>query len=128
MKQPKIAIIGYATRLPQTSDKRFWPDLLAGKDFITRVEESRWAQYVFSHPLRSHPGTAVTFAAGSLGDISGFDAGFFRVSPREAAVMDPQQRLLLEMSWEALAHAGIDPDMKKQKKKIKSKKRMKKKK
>ena len=38
-----------------------------------------------------------------------FDAGFFRVSPREALAMDPQQRLLLEVAWEAVEDAGIDP-------------------
>jgi acyl transferase domain-containing protein/NADPH:quinone reductase-like Zn-dependent oxidoreductase/acyl carrier protein len=109
MKNPKIAIIGYATRLPQTTDASFWKDLLAGRDLLTRVAEDRWPQYAFEHPSRSHPGTSVTFAAGSLGDVAGFDAGFFRISPREAAAMDPQQRLLLEMSWEALAHAGVRP-------------------
>ncbi|HYB81986.1 MAG TPA: acyltransferase domain-containing protein, partial [Mycobacterium sp.] len=36
-----------------------------------------------------------------------FDAEFFEISPREAAMMDPQQRLLLEVAWEALEHAGI---------------------
>lgn len=109
MKKEKVAIIGYASRLPQTSDARFWTDLLAGRDLVTRVAEDRWALDSTEHPQRAHPGTSVTFAAGSLGDVAGFDAGFFHISPREAAVMDPQQRLLLEMSWEALAHAGLQP-------------------
>ncbi|MBU2759588.1 SDR family NAD(P)-dependent oxidoreductase [Acidithiobacillus sulfurivorans] len=107
----KVAIIGYASRLPQCRDKgSFWQHLLMGDDLITQVAEDRWAQEYLQHPQRSHPGTSVTFAAGSLGEVSGFDAGFFRISPREAAAIDPQQRLLLEMSWEAFAHAGILPD------------------
>ena len=110
MTNKKIAIIGYASRLPQTSDATFWEDLLAGRNLVTRVAGDRWAQYGFEHPSRAHPGSSVTFAAGSLGDVAGFDAGFFHISPREAAAMDPQQRLLLEMSWEAFAHAGVVPN------------------
>ncbi|WP_414041641.1 type I polyketide synthase [Acidithiobacillus sp. M4-SHS-6] len=105
----KIAIIGQASRLPQCPGDSFWSQLLAGRDLITHVAGERWAQDVLQHPERHHPGTSVTFAAGSLGDVAGFDAGFFHLSPREAAAMDPQQRLLLEMSWEAFAHAGIAP-------------------
>ena len=41
--------------------------------------------------------------------VSGFDAGFFAVSPREAAQMDPQQRLVLELAWEICEDAGIRP-------------------
>ncbi|AOV17477.1 hypothetical protein BJI67_10770 [Acidihalobacter aeolianus] len=109
MKDTRIAIVGYSTRLPQTSDARFWADLLAERSLITQVAADRWAHGAYHHPERGHPGTSVTFSAGSLGDVSGFDAGFFRISPREAAAMDPQQRLLLEMSWEALSHAGLKP-------------------
>lgn len=105
----KIAILGYSTRLPATNDARFWQDLLAGRDLITEVAADRWALAALQHPRRNHPGTAVTFAAGSLGDVAGFDAAFFHISPREAAAIDPQQRLLLEMSWEALCRAGQDP-------------------
>lgn len=101
-----IAIVGQAARLPQRADTRFWQALVAGESLLTRVAPDRWGQSAFAHALRGHPGTSVTFAAGSLGDIAGFDAGFFRISPREAAAMDPQQRLLLEMTWEALVQAG----------------------
>ncbi len=104
-----IAITGFSFRLPQTDHAQFWKDLIDGRDLVTQVAPDRWSQDVFLHPNRKHPGTAVTFAAGSLGDVSGFDAEFFGISPREAAQMDPQQRLLLEMSWEALENAGIRP-------------------
>ena len=76
---------------------------------MSEVASDRWSQEVFLHPNKKHPGTSYTFAAGSIGDISMFDAAFFGISPREAAQMDPQQRLLLEMSWEALENSGIVP-------------------
>ncbi|PLU63768.1 hypothetical protein BMJ21_26320, partial [Sinorhizobium medicae] len=47
--------------------------------------------------------------AGLLKHISGFDAKFFGITPREAEVMDPRQRLLLEAAWKAIEHAGEDP-------------------
>lgn len=105
----RVAIIGYSFKFPQTSPATFWQDLLDRKDFITQVDPTRWAQQPYLHPDSKHPGTTYTFKAGSLGDISGFDAEFFGISPREAAHMDPQQRLLLEMSWEAIEHSGIRP-------------------
>ncbi len=95
--------------MPGTTPARFWDDLLAGRDLITEVEPGRWAKDAFLHPSKSHQGSAYTFAAGSIGDVAGFDAGFFSISPREAGLMDPQQRLLLEMSWETFENAGIRP-------------------
>ena len=107
--QKKIAIIGYSFRFPGTNRYDYWKDLLAGRDLVTKVDEERWAMEAFRHPDKNHPGTSYTFAAGSIGDVSKFDADFFGISPREAALMDPQQRLLLEMGWEALENAGIKP-------------------
>jgi acyl transferase domain-containing protein len=44
-----------------------------------------------------------------LDDITGWDAEFFGLSPREALRMDPHQRLLLELAWEGLENAGLAP-------------------
>lgn len=103
----KVAVVAASCRFPGADDRTFWSALLQGRNFITQVDSSRWAMDEFLHPDKAHPGTAYTFAAGTLGDISGFDAGFFNISPREAASIDPQQRLMLEMTWELFENAGI---------------------
>ena len=95
--------------MPGTTPVRFWDDLLAARDLVSEVAPERWSQDAYLHPNKTHPGSAYTFAAGSIGDVAGFDAGFFAISPREASLMDPQQRLLLEMSWETFENAGIRP-------------------
>ena len=104
-----VAIIGMSFRFPGTDRESYWADLMAGRNLVTEVDPSRWDLESFRHPRRSNRGTSYTFAAGTLGDVTGFDAGFFGISPREAAQMDPQQRLMLELSWEAFEHAGIKP-------------------
>lgn len=105
----RVALIAYSVRFPGTDTQRFWGDLLAKKDLVTHVDSSRWSQDTFFHPDKRHPGTSYSFAAGSIGDVSGFDAAFFGISPREASQMDPQQRILLELAWETLENAGIAP-------------------
>lgn len=108
-KHKKIAIVGCSFRFPGSSTESFWSDLLAGRDFVTQIDASRWEHDEFLHPDKANPATTYTFASGTLGDISGFDASFFNISPREAAVMDPQQRMLLEMCWETFESAGVKP-------------------
>jgi acyl transferase domain-containing protein/NADPH:quinone reductase-like Zn-dependent oxidoreductase/NAD(P)-dependent dehydrogenase (short-subunit alcohol dehydrogenase family)/acyl carrier protein len=105
----KVAIIGTSFRFPGSNSATFWPHLLDRQSFITQADFSRWSKDEFLHPDKANPATSYTFASGSLGDISTFDAGFFNISPREASVMDPQQRLLLELGWELFENAGIKP-------------------
>ncbi len=48
-------------------------------------------------------------AKGVIDAVELFDAAFFGMTPREAAITDPQHRLFLECAWEALEHAGYTP-------------------
>ncbi|MFG7940504.1 SDR family NAD(P)-dependent oxidoreductase [Streptomyces cacaoi] len=94
-----VAVVGMACRVPGAPDPAaLWRLLMAGEQAIGEVPADRWAP------------TPTTRFGGFLPEVDRFDAGFFRVSPREAAVLDPQQRLALELVWEAFEGAGIAPD------------------
>ena len=104
-----IAIVGASFRFPGSPNNSIWNNLVENKDLVTHVEEGRWSFDAYQHPDKKHPGTSYTFAAGSIGDVSGFDASFFGISPREASLIDPQQRILLELAWEAIESSGHSP-------------------
>jgi acyl transferase domain-containing protein/acyl carrier protein len=105
-----IAIVGAGCRLPGAPGlDALWPMLEAGTDAVTTLPADRFPLDLFLHPRRGEPGRSHTFAAGTIGDARGFDAGAFGISPREAAEMDPQQRVLLEVTAEALEDAGWRP-------------------
>lgn len=106
-----VAVVGMAFRFPGgvRDEAGMWQMLEEGRQGVSVIPDDRWPVSELQHARRSEPGRSVTFAAGSLGDVSLFDAAFFGISPREAAWLDPQQRLLLEMSWEAMEDAGIPP-------------------
>jgi len=107
---PPVAIIGAACRLPGAPDlASLWALLASGTDAVSTVPAERFRHERFLHPRRNEPGTTYTLAAGTVGDIAGFDAGAFGISPREAMEMDPQQRLLLEVAAEAIDDSGIRP-------------------
>ncbi|TVL91390.1 type I polyketide synthase [Streptomyces sp. SAJ15] len=98
-----IAVVGMSCRLPGgvSSPEDLWRLVADGTDAISPFPEDRgW---------RIDPGADHVRAGGFLADAADFDAGFFRISPREALSMDPQQRLVLEVAWEALERAGQDP-------------------
>ncbi|WP_227025734.1 type I polyketide synthase [Streptomyces fodineus] len=102
-----VAVVGLACRLPGAANPaEFWRLLRDGRDALGEPG-----------PRRCHPdGPAVPVLpsgepvrAGFLDQVDSFDAGFFGISPGEAAVLDPQQRLVLELAWEAFEDAGIVP-------------------
>jgi acyl transferase domain-containing protein/thioesterase domain-containing protein len=98
-----VAVIGLGCRLPGGvhGPADYWRLLTDGVDAIRRVPEDRWRDFT------PFPPEDAPVHGGYLDDIAGFDADFFRITPREAAVMDPQQRILLEVVHEALAHAAV---------------------
>ena len=108
-KPRQVAIVGQSFRFPGGPPSSYWGNLLAGRDLVTSLDPARFAAAAFGHPDPHHAGTSYSFAAGVIDHVGDFDAAFFGMSPREAALVDPQQRLLLEMGWEALENAGIPP-------------------
>ncbi|HUQ57180.1 type I polyketide synthase [Lentzea sp.] len=108
MSTPPVAVIGVGCRFAGGADgpAAFWDMLVSGRDGVGDLPEGRWRAYDGSYPAELR---RAAVPGGFLADVSGFDSGFFGLTPREAELMDPQQRLLLEVAWEALEHAGIPP-------------------
>ncbi|WP_082597264.1 type I polyketide synthase [Rhizobium sp. Root708] len=104
-----IAIVGMALRVPGARNiNDFWSNLRQGVESIRDVSAEELAQ-AGEKPDRIHLKNYVRRTA-DLPDMEMFDAEFFGLSPKEAAVMDPQHRHFLECAWEALEDAGINPD------------------
>ncbi|MEN3616143.1 SDR family NAD(P)-dependent oxidoreductase, partial [Plantactinospora sp. ZYX-F-223] len=107
-----LAIIGIGCRFPGgvNSPEELWQLLVEERDTVGPFPSDRGWDLARLDELEAGRTGGPSVRRGSfLDDATGFDAGFFGVSPREAVAMDPQQRLLLETSWEALERAGIDP-------------------
>lgn len=96
-----VAVTGMACRFPGggADPERFWDMLLASTDAVGPAPDDRWPD-----PART------PFRGAFLGDVAGWDAALFGLSPAEAVRIDPQHRLLTEIAWEALEDAGIAPD------------------
>jgi len=107
-----IAIVGMSCRFPGgcNSPQAYWDLLASGGNAVSEIPADRWDHSRFKHPNKKASGRAYTFAAGTIGNIRGFDAAFFGISPREADAMDPHQRMLLELAWEALESGGQIPE------------------
>ncbi|MFF8725822.1 beta-ketoacyl synthase N-terminal-like domain-containing protein [Streptomyces sp. NPDC015171] len=106
-----IAIIGMSCRFAPDLDTpgRLWEALLAGRSSIGEMPGKRWDPYAAQSPDATAILRRTTRKGMYLDDIEGFDADFFRITPREAEFLDPQQRILLELAWEALEDAGVPP-------------------
>ncbi|MER5337034.1 type I polyketide synthase [Micromonospora sp. NPDC002717] len=106
-----IAIVGMACRFAGdvSSPDEFWALLRDGRDTVGELPDDRWSWYASQGPEHAAALATATTRGSFLADVSGFDADFFEITPREAALMDPQQRIVLELAWEALEHAGIPP-------------------
>ena len=103
----RIAIIGLGGRFPGARDiKKFWRNLCDGMESVSYFSESELEDW-FNVEVRRSP--EFVKARPIITDAADFDAEFFGMRAREAALTDPQQRVFLECVWQALEDAGYDP-------------------
>ncbi|MFV0292783.1 MAG: beta-ketoacyl synthase N-terminal-like domain-containing protein, partial [Paracoccus sp. (in: a-proteobacteria)] len=104
-----IAVIGMAAQLPGAGDvAAYWENLCAGVESIRPVSREDLLARGESPSVLTDPNYVP--AAAILDQFDGFDAEFFGLSPKDAAIMDPQHRKFLETCWHGLEDAGQMPE------------------
>jgi len=104
-----IAIVGMSAQLPGAIGlEAYWDMLRSGTSAIRRLNEDEMLAAGVDPAVMAGP-NYVPYAA-NLEGFAEFDAEFFGLSPKEAAIMDPQHRKFLEVAWHALENAGHMPE------------------
>ena len=100
-----VAVIGMAGRFPDADNvDQLWTNLAAGHCAVRQFsDEALLAAGVDPQQLAAPDYVKAGLV---LAGIDRFDAGYFDLTPADAAIMDPQQRLLLECAVAALGDAG----------------------
>ena len=86
----------------------FWTNLRDGVESITRLSPEQLRERGESPARLADP--RYVPAAAILDGFDHFDAEFFGLSPKDAAIMDPQHRKFLECCWQAIEDAGHAPE------------------
>ena len=98
-----------ACRLPGArTPAEFWKNLANGMESVVSFTEAELREAGVDPSVIAQP--EYVRAGVVLEGMEMFDAGFFGLSPKEAAIMDPQHRHFLECSWEAIEASGHVPE------------------
>jgi monodictyphenone polyketide synthase len=88
----------------------FWELLAEGRDVHRKVPPDRYDVDSHTDPTGERRNTSLTPFGCFINEPGLFDAGFFNMSPREAAGCDPMHRLALVTAYEALEQSGYSPN------------------
>jgi acyl transferase domain-containing protein len=104
----KIAIIGMSCRFPGGANDAdlYWELLAEGRDVHQKIPPDRYDVESHTDPTGARRNTSLTPFGCFIDEPGLFDAGFFNMSPREAAGCDPMHRLALVTAYEALEQSG----------------------
>ncbi len=103
-----IAVCGMAGRFPGAANIEEFGQLLQdGLCSVGPIPAERWDHSLIYDPKPLQAGRSVCPEGGFIHNATGFDPGFFGLSPAEATAMDPQQRLFLMAAWHACEDAGL---------------------
>jgi acyl transferase domain-containing protein/glutamate-1-semialdehyde aminotransferase/acyl carrier protein len=102
-----VAVIGMSGRFPGAASlAALWDVLREGRETIQFFSPDELDASIAAS-LKNDP--RYVAARGVVENADQFDAPFFGLTPRLAALMDPQQRIFLEIAWEALEQSGHLP-------------------
>lgn len=105
-----IAIIGMACRFPDAEDlEQFWLNLEQGRNSIREIPSEHWDWRAYLGDPQTEDNKTNSKWGGFIEGMDGFDASFFKLSPKEVKYMDPQQRIMLELCWACFEDAAIAP-------------------
>ncbi|MFI5801324.1 type I polyketide synthase [Streptomyces sp. NPDC051561] len=105
MAAAPIAVIGMSFRFPGAdTPAQYWRDIRDGVSHVRRFTDEEFAAAGIPESQYGAPG--YVGASAPLSGVDRFDAAFFGMSGREAAVTDPQQRLFLQCCHHALEDGG----------------------
>lgn len=100
-----VAIIGISCKFPGAeSFEQFFENIFNGKESYRHLSKEEQIQLGVSEEIMNDPKYVPIQL--SINEKEMFDAGFFKISPKDAEFMDPQMRLLLQASWHAVEDAG----------------------
>lgn len=102
-----IAIIGMHGLFAESSSlEEFWENIKSGRNLIKEIPLDHWDYRPWFDPDPEVPNKTYCKWGSFINDVDKFDAGFFKISPREADWMDPQLRLLLQSIYATAEDAG----------------------
>lgn len=108
-EETDIAIVGMAARLPGANNTdEFWQNLRNGVETYQEFTDEELLANGVPRDLINNPNYVKM--GRPLENMEMFDALLFGFTPKDASIMDPQHRHFLEVAWEALEHAGYDPE------------------
>lgn len=86
-----LAIVGIGCRFPggATDTQKLWELLVSGKSAWSKVPADRWNEDAFWHPDPDDTNGTTNHRGGHFltQNLGEFDAGFFNITPHEAASM-----------------------------------------
>lgn len=103
-----IAIIGMHGVFPGAEDpEALWEHLRDETDLIREIPSDHWDYRPWFNPDPDAGDFTYSKWGSFIENVDCFDAGFFRISPREAQYMDPQVRLFLQSLYASAEDAGV---------------------
>jgi hypothetical protein len=104
-----IAVVGMSGRFAGAPDvDALWRLVRDGEDGLSDLSEDELLAAGVDGAVLAQP--EYVRRTGVLADLDRFDAAFFGIGPRDAAIMDPQHRHFYECAWSALEAAGHVPE------------------